>query len=156
VANRGFSGRALKLDSLHKLRRELFKISGTGDANGLPKSPRHRCASAWLPSRAADLLNVSRRYLIGLLEDGLSRFAGSANTAASCETILMAYKRKDDADRRQIADLLPADAQELGLGYGWINLRTNALDHKPSSRYSAVPTGRYMSKPRWSRGGDVA
>ncbi len=30
---------------------------------------------------------------------------------------LMAYKSKDDAARRQIADELTADAQELGMGY---------------------------------------
>ena len=30
---------------------------------------------------------------------------------------LLAYKRKDDEDRRRVADELTADAQELGMGY---------------------------------------
>jgi hypothetical protein len=30
---------------------------------------------------------------------------------------LLAYQRKDDEDRRQVADELAADAQELGMGY---------------------------------------
>jgi len=31
--------------------------------------------------------------------------------------ISLAYQRKDDEDRRRVADELTADAQELGMGY---------------------------------------
>ncbi len=67
--------------------------------------------------RAADLLNVSRPYLIGLLEEGKIPFRLVGQHRRVRLDHFMAYKRKDDAARRRISDELTADAPELGMGY---------------------------------------
>jgi excisionase family DNA binding protein len=66
---------------------------------------------------AADFLNVSRSYLVGLLRSGAlpARFVGSERRV--CGDGLARYKEQVDALRRKALDELTAEAQELGFGY---------------------------------------
>lgn len=64
---------------------------------------------------AAELLNVSRTFLIGLLEKGAIpyRLVGSHRRIAL--TDLLAYRAKTDVQRREALDAIAAEAQELKL-----------------------------------------
>lgn len=67
--------------------------------------------------QAADILNVSRPFVIKLIEDKAlpCKMVGTHRRVLFSD--LMDYKRKIDADRLKVLDDLAAQAQELGMGY---------------------------------------
>ncbi|GMQ98351.1 MAG: hypothetical protein BMS9Abin17_0859 [Acidimicrobiia bacterium] len=67
--------------------------------------------------QAADLLNVSRPYLIRLLEDDQIPYRRVGNRRRIRAEDVLAYKRRDDVHRREVLDALSAEGQALGIDY---------------------------------------
>ena len=67
--------------------------------------------------QAADLLNVSRPYLIKLLEGEQIPYRRVGNRRKVLLTHVLDYKQRDEAYRRGIADQLTREAELIGLDY---------------------------------------
>jgi excisionase family DNA binding protein len=67
--------------------------------------------------QAANRLNVSRPYLVSLLESGVIPYRNIGTRRRVLFEHLMAYKKADDAKRMEALNGLTRQAQELGLGY---------------------------------------
>ena len=67
--------------------------------------------------QAADILNVSRPYLVGLLDEGKIPHRMVGNRRKVPLPDLLECKRVDDAYRRDIARQLTEEAQRRGLEY---------------------------------------
>jgi excisionase family DNA binding protein len=67
--------------------------------------------------QAAELLGVSRPFLVALLDDGKIPFRMVGTHRRLRAGDLIAYKEADAAFRRGVADELTAEAEKHGLGY---------------------------------------
>lgn len=95
---------------------ELFLDILTQMANGNAVSivPVH---AELTTQQAADLLNVSRPFLIGLLNENKIPYRTVGTHRRILAADVFAYKERDAEQRREIADELAAEAQKHGLGY---------------------------------------
>jgi excisionase family DNA binding protein len=67
--------------------------------------------------QAADLINVSRPYLIKLLDERQVPYRRVGNRRKVRLDDLLAYQRRDDERRRHVLDELTREAETLGLDY---------------------------------------
>ncbi len=97
-------------ESIFRLLRQIVPHLKKGHA--LTVVPLHKELST---QQAADILNVSRPFLIGLLERGEIPYTKVGKHRRIRFDHLIAYKRRRDTDRREILKRLTELGQELGL-----------------------------------------
>ena len=89
-------------------------LSELADGNAVKVVPVH---AELTTQEAADLLNVSRPYLVTLMETGKIAFHKTGKHRRIRFDDLMSYKQARDENSRLALDALAAEAQELSMGY---------------------------------------
>ena len=96
------------------LRLLLEVLTEIGQGNAVSIIPIH---AELTTQEAADVLNVSRPYLVQLLEKGEIPFHKIGTHRRVCYQDVMDFKQRADMQRREALNELAAQAQKLGMGY---------------------------------------
>jgi len=109
----GKSGESVELpaSALYHLSRILDEIA---DGHNVSVVPQRAEIST---QKAADYLNVSRPYLIGLIDSGEIPCRKVGNRRRVLFTDVEAYRQRSDKARLEALAELSAQAQELNMGY---------------------------------------
>lgn len=97
-------------ESLHALVREVVRVLTRGEAVSIVPISKELTTQ-----EAADLLNVSRQYLVRLLEKGEIPYHKVGTHRRIAFGDLIEYKRRRDGERRRGLDELTRMSQEMGL-----------------------------------------
>ena len=92
----------------------LDVLAELANGNAVTVTPVHAELTS---QQAADLLNVSRPYLIKLLDEEQIPYRRVGNRRKIRLTDLLEYKKRDEARRREIADRITGEAELIGLEY---------------------------------------
>ena len=98
----------------HVLQILLDVLSEMSKGNAISLIPHHQEVST---QEAANLLNVSRPFLVGLLEKGEIPFRKVGAHRRVLLTDVIAYKEQTDTRRMQALDELTSLSQNEGMGY---------------------------------------
>ncbi len=96
------------------LRLLLEVLTEIGQGNAVSIIPIH---AELTTQEAADVLNVSRPFLVQLLEKGVMPFHRTGTHRRVRYQEVIDYKKRIDAERRKTLDDLAAEAQKLDMGY---------------------------------------
>lgn len=92
----------------------MHVMSEVAQGNTITLIPNHAELST---QQAADILNVSRPYLVKLLESGEMPFHKKGTHRRVLSSDVQNYKAKIDAKRMDALDKLTKQAQDLDMGY---------------------------------------
>jgi excisionase family DNA binding protein len=109
----GASGQEVQLSpAVYRALEEVAEaVAGGGAVTVLPTE--HELTS----TQAADVLNVSRPHLVGLLDAGEIPFHKVGSHRRIRLDDLLAYRRRRDSGRREVLRRLTRDAQDAGMDF---------------------------------------